>query len=189
MAKEVEIKIRLESAEAGRKLLRNSGFEEHCPRTLETNDLFDTAGQSLRSSRKLLRLRTYGDRHILTYKGPPEPGRFKVREEVEVEVGDAGSLRKILERLSFRRTFRYEKFRTEYRRPGEAGHVMLDETPIGVYLELEGDPHWIDGVARELGFGEACYVRDSYGTLYERHREIHGGDPEAMVFPREDQRQ
>ena len=92
-----------------------------------------------------------GDRHILTYKGPPEPGRFKVREEVEVEVGDAGSLRKILERLSFRRTFRYEKFRTEYRRPGEAGHVMLDETPIGVYLELEGDPHWIDGVARELG--------------------------------------
>lgn len=183
MAREVEIKIRLESAGYGCKLLERLGFAVEKPRVLERNELFDTADHRLRAARELLRVRTAGARHVLTYKGPPERGRHKSREEVEVEVGDGAELKKILEHLSFRPSFRYEKFRTEYRRAGEPGHVTLDETPIGVYFELEGDPHWIDAVAREMGFREESYVRDSYGTIYQRYREAHGGNPRAMVFP------
>lgn len=183
MAREVEIKIRLESVEHGRKLLERLGFVVEKLRVLERNELFDTADHRLRVARELLRLRIVGSRHVLTYKGPPERGRHKSREELEVEVGDAAELKKILEHLSFRPSFRYEKYRTEYHRAGEPGHVTLDETPIGAYFELEGDPHWIDSVAREMGFPEESYVRDSYGTLYQRYREAHGGDPRAMAFP------
>lgn len=182
MAREIEIKIRVASAQAGRELLEGRGFVVERARTLERNELFDTPEGRLRAAGELLRLRTVGERQLLTYKGPPERGRHKSREEVEVEVGSAGEVRKILAHLSFRPSFRYEKFRTEYHRAGEPGHVTLDETPIGAYMELEGDPGWIDRVAAELGFGEGSYIRDSYGTLYARHREVHGGDPHAMAF-------
>ena len=60
--------------------------------------------------------------------------------------------------------FRYEKYRTEFRQPRRAGVAMLDETPVGVYLELEGTPHWIDRTARRLGFQESDYITASYGA-------------------------
>ena len=47
----------------------------------------------------------------------------------------------IAERLGYRRVFRYEKYRTEFHQPRRAGVAMLDETPVGVFLELEGTPH------------------------------------------------
>ena len=46
--------------------------------------------------------------------------------------------------------FRYEKYRTTFRLPGL--HLDLDETPVGVFLELEGAPRAIDRAARSLGF-------------------------------------
>jgi hypothetical protein len=36
---------------------------------------------------------------------------------------------------------------------------MLDETPAGVFLELEGPSRWIDRTARRLGFAESDYLR------------------------------
>ena len=72
----------------------------------------------------------------------------------------------MLSRLDFIPTFRYEKFRTEYHRAGETGVATLDETPIGVYLELEGAPAWIDRSARRLGFAESDYSTASYYGLY-----------------------
>lgn len=103
---------------------------------------------------------------ILTYKGTAAAGKYKDREELEVEVSDPHRLTEMLARLDFVPTFRYEKYRTEYRRRGEVGVATLDETPIGVYLELEGAPGWIDRNARRLGFAESDYSTASYGGLY-----------------------
>lgn len=111
---------------------------------------------------------------ILTYKGKAAIGKYKDRDELEVEVSDPRRLSEMLERLDFVPTFRYEKFRTEYRRPGEAGLATLDETPIGVYLELEGAPGWIDRAARRLGFAESDYSTASYGGLYADYCRAHG---------------
>ena len=72
----------------------------------------------------------------------------------------------IVERLGYRRVFRYEKYRTEFHQPRRAGVAMLDETPVGVFLELEGTPHWIDRTARRLGFQESDYITASYGRVY-----------------------
>jgi adenylate cyclase class 2 len=60
--------------------------------------------------------------------------------------------------------------------------AMIDETPVGVYIELEGTPSWIDRTARQLGFEEKDYVTASYGRLYLDWCARHGTQPCNMVF-------
>ena len=96
---------------------------------------------------------------------------------------DPAALRQILERLGLRSCFRYEKYRTIYQRPGDAaGVVALDETPLGMWLELEGQPEWIDRTAALLGFTAQQYVTESYGGLWLQYCREHGIDRPNMVF-------
>jgi len=147
-------------------LLEGAGFRVSKPRIFEANTLFDTPQGSLWRSGRLLRLRRAGSQGILTYKGAPIAGKHKDREELETPVSNLDTMNQILARLDFTPGFRYEKYRTEYQRVGEAGVAALDETPIGVYLELEGAPDWIDTQARRLGFAESDYITASYYGLY-----------------------
>jgi adenylate cyclase class 2 len=187
--KEVEIKLRVESAAAARELLSGSGFEVRTPRHFESNVVYDTPALRLQSRDQLLRVRVVGEHPaVLTYKGPGEPGKHKSREEIELTLSDAGAFDGILHRLEMFPSFRYEKYRTEYERPGDPGHATLDETPVGVYVELEGPPAWIDATAKELGFSETAYIVSSYGRLYMEAREADPGLPRHMVFPARDRR-
>jgi adenylate cyclase class 2 len=180
---EIEIKLKLRgSVQAARRQIRSAGFEIHVPRVFETNALFDTGDQKLRTARELLRVRTVRKTGILTFKGVPQASKFKSREELEVQVSDPERLESILSRLGFERSFRYEKFRTEYKQAGKAGIVTLDETPIGNYFELEGKPVWIDRTARRLGFKETDYITLSYGRLYQLHCQEQGVEPTNMRF-------
>ena len=122
---------------------------------------------------------------ILTYKGAPAAGKYKDREELEVGVSDPRKLSDMLTRLDFIPTFRYEKFRTEYHRPGEAGVATLDETPIGVYLELEGTPGWIDRSAKRLGFAASDYSTASYYGLYAHYCRLNGLPVTHMTFQKQ----
>ena len=70
-----------------------------------------------------------------------------------------------------------------YERPGESGMATLDETPMGVYMELEGSPRWVDRSARRLGFSPADYIKSSYGRLWSEHRAARGEQMGDMVFP------
>ena len=163
-------------------MLRAAGFRPSKRRLFEANTLFDTARGALRRTGRLLRVREVGRLGILTYKGAESIGKYKDREELEVEVSDPRRLREMLARLDFIPTFRYEKFRTEYRRPGDAGLATLDETPIGVYLELEGAPGWIDRCARRLGFAESDYSTASYYDLYADYCRRHKLRPAHMTW-------
>jgi adenylate cyclase, class 2 len=165
-------------------LLRAAGFRISKRRVFEANTLFDSARGALRRKGSLLRVREAGPLGILTYKGTEAAGKYKDREELEVEVSDPRRLSEMLARLDFVPTFRYEKYRTEYRRPGEAGLATLDETPIGAYLELEGTPGWIDRSARRLGFAESDYSTASYYGLYADYCHRHGLRPTHMTFSR-----
>jgi len=182
--RETEIKIRLDSAAAGRRLLRRLGFSIVKRRAFEINVVFDTADGALRRGRKLLRLRQTGRQHTLTFKGPAAAGRHKSREEIESGFADAVSMRRILERLGYEPVFRYEKYRTEYGALQSTGEAMLDETPIGTFLELEGGPRWIDRTAGALGFSAPDYITASYGKLYLEHCQARGIKPGNMVFGR-----
>jgi adenylate cyclase class 2 len=182
MNQETEIKLAVPDLKTARRLLLAAGFQVSRPRVFEANTIFDTAGRSLRGTSNLLRLREAGGTVTLTHKGPPLPGRHKSREELEVEVADAAAMAAIMERLGFQPASRYEKYRTEFRQPRRAGVAMLDETPVGVYLELEGTAAWIDRTARRLGFQETDYITTSYGQLYLEWCRRHGQTPSRMVF-------
>jgi adenylate cyclase class 2 len=179
---ETEIKLAVPNVQGARRLLRAAGFRVFRRRVFEANTVFDTAGLILRRKHMVLRVREAGGRATFTYKGAPLAGKHKSREELEMEIPSGRTMAQILERLGFRPVFRYEKFRSEYRAPGGAGLATLDETPMGVYMELEGAARWIDRTARMLGFAESDYITATYSTLYLAWCKQRGVTPSNMVF-------
>jgi len=208
---EVEIKLPVQDVNALRTHLKRLRAREITPRTHESNTLYDTPQQNLRRRGQLIRLRieqpasTHGKKRpnenapaILTYKGPSllsrsamKAGRqskirrrFKIKEEAEVSITGAVELSRILVALGLHPVFRYEKFRTTYALPGVRGlKIELDETPVGVYLELEGPVAGIDRGARLLGYDRSEYMKDTYGSLYLADCRRHGRKPGDMLFP------
>jgi adenylate cyclase class 2 len=178
---ETEIKLRLPDAATGEQLLAQAAFAVSVPRTFEQNLVYDTEDLSLRKRGVVLRLRRTGEKVTLTVKGSALPGKYKSREESEVSVSDFAASEMILRQLGYRVAFQYEKYRTEFTST-KSGTVTLDETPIGIFLELEGSPEWIDGTARTLGFEETDYVVDSYGKLYLNYCQEHALEPANMTF-------
>ena len=179
---ETEIKLRVE-ARAARRLLALHGFRVRRRRVLESNIVYDTPDLALRRQGRLLRLRRAGRRITLTYKGPATAARHKSREELECRVPNFELLDQIIKGIGFQPVFYYEKFRTEYSAELSTGTVTLDVTPIGDFLEMEGEPEWIDETARLLGFAESAYITASYAALYLDYCRTSGGPVTAMVFP------
>lgn len=182
MPQEIEIKLAVSSARDARRRLKAAGFHVARRRLFEGNTIFDTPKLTLRRSHSVVRLREAGGEAILTYKGPPIPSRHKSREEIESTVEDPRAVRAVLERLGYRAVWRYEKYRTEYKLERGAGTATLDETPIGIYLELEGGPRWIDRMARVLGFTHQDYITASYGRLHMEYCKAHRLKRADMVF-------
>ncbi len=177
---EQEIKLAFESAGAARAAVTALGARLVTPRRLLTNQLFDASDNRLQAIGSALRVRRDGDRALLTFKGPVQPGVIKSRTEVETPVDHPREIVVILEALGFRPWFLYENRREEYTL-GNA-HVSVDETPIGSFIEIEGDPDTIARTAALLGRGPADYIRESYRTLYVRWCETKGMAPNDMTF-------
>jgi adenylate cyclase class 2 len=179
---ETEVKIRMpQGADSARQRIEHAGYQLVENRTLESDQLFDR-GDELRRSDQLLRLRRAGGRATITYKGPGERARHKSREEIEFDVSDATSFEQVLERLGYQPRFRYEKYRTKFAREGEGGFITIDETPIGVFLELEGPGEWIDATASQLGLSPSEYLTQSYASLYQEYRRERPDAPVNMIF-------
>ncbi len=143
---EVKVQVPMDVVEATRAAW--AWRLEH-PRTFEDDRLWDTPEGALRARGELLRLRRYGETVTLTWKGRPagDPA-FKRRPELEVTVADEAAVAAILGRLGLTVWFRYQKYRTVYRH-GDV-HVAVDETPLGVYVELEGPPEAIEASLRQF---------------------------------------
>jgi adenylate cyclase class 2 len=162
--KEIEIKFQIEDARQLVRRLRAAKFRRITPRTHEINTLYDLPGQPLRKRGDLLRLRKYGKDWVLTHKSKGTVGRHKTRIEIETKVDDGEKMNAILLALGFQPTFRYEKFRAEW---GDLdGHVVVDETPIGNFGEIEGPGNWIDKTAKALGIRPQDYITDTYAGLF-----------------------
>jgi adenylate cyclase class 2 len=128
----------------------------------------------------VLRVRAECGKSRLTFKGPLQPGIFKIREEIETVVGDGGVLLRVLEELGLRVWFRYEKYREEFSH--EDVIVAIDETPLGVFVEIEGSETGIASMAEALGRSTNDYIVDSYRALFLRHQQACGLSGTDMVF-------
>jgi len=178
---EIEVKLRFESAAAARDALEKLGASLVEPRVFEDNVLYDRAHAPLRDAGKLLRLRRVGERVVLTYKAPVAgEHRHKVREEHETRVGEFEAAVRILDGLGFFPSYRYQKYRTLYAIGGV--HACVDETPIGCFVELEGEPEAIDRVAERLGFAQDRYIRGTYRDLHEEAAGTSGPELGDLVF-------
>jgi adenylate cyclase, class 2 len=146
------------------------------PRHLEDNLMFDDADGRLVSGGCVLRLRRTPHGARLTWKGPRQVAHgVRSREEIELEVGDADAMQAVLRGLGLEPRFRYQKYREAWSHEGL--EIVVDETPIGCFLELEGEPEAIHRVAMALGYGRDDYVLDSYVALF-----VAGGGTGDMVF-------
>jgi adenylate cyclase, class 2 len=182
MPLETEVKLRLKGSQQDLvKLLEQLGYAAG-RRTLEVDQVYDRASGKLRASGRLLRLRSKGRDWIVTYKGPANTDRHKSREEIETHLADGPAFAQILTGLGYLPAFRYEKQRTTFRAEGAAGIVTLDETPMGDFLELEGEPFWIDHTAQLLGYTAEHYITASYAALYQEYRLLNPAVPEDMTF-------
>jgi len=136
--KEIEIKFRVADLRALARQLRAAGFRVVTRRTHEMNTLYDLPGEVLRGRKELLRLRKYGADWTLTHKARKKTGRHSSREELETGVLDGKKMDAILRALEYAPSFRYEKFRAEW--TDGKGQVVVDETPVGNFCEIEGAP-------------------------------------------------
>jgi len=183
-AAEIELKFVVADERALRAAVDRLGFRLVTARTFEANLLYDTADRQLRSRRQILRIRQYGDRCTVTHKRTAESNpndlRYKTRIETESLVEDAESLAEIFTQLGYGPVFRYEKFRTEWET--DEGHLVLDETPIGTWAELEGPPSWIDSMLEKLGVPSSDCSTESYGRLFLAWKERTGSPAENLTF-------
>jgi adenylate cyclase, class 2 len=164
---ETEVKVKCDDFDALRSAHPELGWEVVAPRHFEDNTVFDRPSEDLKGLGALLRLRVVDGVGTLTYKGLlPESAAsaMKVREELETGVEHPDVLAAILERLGYRRAFRYQKYRTVYRLRGPEGEAlaMRDETPFGTFLEIEGAEAAVSGLAAALGIDPSRFIRESY---------------------------
>ncbi|MCS7080654.1 MAG: class IV adenylate cyclase [Chloracidobacterium sp.] len=189
---EAEIKLAGPTLDALHQRLTAAGctLELVAPRHFEDNWLFDTPARLLFNTRQALRVRIRDDKDgaVLTHKGKPAatpPSGVKVREEIEVTVSDGPALMRLLEKLGFEKTFRYQKFRTTYRLRHADGielWAMFDETPIGCFVELEGEATSIERLIRCLGLAPGDYITVSYPHLQFERCRADGKPLEDMTF-------
>jgi adenylate cyclase, class 2 len=183
-AMETEVKIRVADREALEQKLPALGFARITERTLERNTLHDTPDRKLRNTRQILRIRQYGSKWVVTHKcvpsGMTEEGPHKNRVETETLVEDGPAMGKVFEALGFGPVFVYEKWRTEW--ADQQGHCVIDETPLGVYAELEGPSEWIDATARNLDIRESEFITLSYGRIFELWRDQSGSKAANFTF-------
>ncbi len=179
MANEVEIKFVIHDLEGLRDRLIAVGFREQTPRTHELNTLYDRDGE-LRARGQVLRIRQYGEIWTVTHKSKGTNSRHKTREEIETQVKGGEALAQIFGALGYQPAFTYEKFRSEW--TDGAGHVVLDETPIGNYGEIEGPPEWIDRTAGQLRLKESDYIQKSYVELFFQWAQHNRSKAQNMTF-------
>lgn len=180
MAIEHEVKLPFASIEAARQAVEAAGGRLVHSRRLLDDRLFDDEAGGLRERGCALRARQDGERAFITWKGPPDRGPIKSREELETEVKSAGTAIAIFSALGYVQRFRSQKYRAEYRI--QEALVTIDETPIGVFVEIEADPAQIELVARALGRGPSDYVLDSYPALWRQWCERDGRPFGDMLF-------
>jgi adenylate cyclase class 2 len=162
---EIEVKFYLFDADRTREDILALGAAP-MGRTFETNTCFEDKEKTFKARDILLRLRK-DDKARLTFKSPPRTGdsEFKVYRELEVIVDDFENCHALLEALGFSPARRYEKWRETFLY-GDT-KLLVDTTPVGVFLEIEGDKANIRALAGRLNLKWNHRILLNYLAIFE----------------------
>ncbi len=187
---EIEIKLKVDKEKVSKILP-----DETCPvsRVFEDDILYDFNDFRLTKNGYLLRLRSRfpvdasenidadNGEFVLTWKGPAEKEKtYKKREELEFDFKEKSAAERFVSSLGLTRIWRYQKYRNIYKTEGLV--ITLDSTPMGVFMELEGEPEFIDKYAAISGFSRDDYITGTYYDLWQEYRKTNRDAPEVMVF-------
>lgn len=166
---ETEVKFYLPEIEPVRNMIIRMSAES-TGRIFETNLRFEDADNTLIRRQSLLRLRKDA-RARLTFKAPSnEPdAEFKTLKELEVEVSDFSTMRRILEALGYHAEQAYEKWRETF--VAQATTLCLDVMPFGNFLEIEGEKTAIKDLAGRLGLLWKKRITANYLAIFESIRQ------------------
>jgi len=180
---ETELKFRVTDRPALEARLLSLGARGGPPE-YEYNLILDDRKGSLREKGMALRLRETEGKGLVTLKGKKTvKGGVKTRVEIETEVDLPRRMLSVFEALGYEIRFRYEKRRATWTFEDRARPVVVvDETPIGLFGEIEGEDAAIRRLAAELGLREPQFLTDSYLSLYRLAREKDSSLPPDMVF-------
>lgn len=182
---EREVKLLFPTAAAARAAIVALGAAPAHARRLQDDSLYDTPDETLRRKGCVIRIRTErwsdgADTTTLTVKGPVQPGEMKVREEHETRVEKGDAVKQAFDAVGLRPWFRYQKYREEFVADGMV--IAIDETPVGTYVELEGDEAAIHAMTTALGRSPADFIVDSYYRLFMKRRSDLGLRGDHMLF-------
>ncbi len=171
MSIEIEAKIKVERLdEFPARLEKLAGTFLGQTRQLDT--FFDRDDLSLKTGGCGLRLRREEAggqaKTILCFKGPRQPGPFKHREEIELDVSPPDQAQALLDRLGYHPRRQVEKHRQSWRL--ENCIICLDQVAgLGCFIEVEGpDEKSVARVAAALGLDPADHIPHSYAALLAR---------------------
>ena len=180
MGVEIEAKMRAADLSAVRDRLKAAGAMR-VGLVTETNRFFEASDRRLAAEDQGLRLRTNTNaetgaaEHVVTFKGPRQPGPFKTREELEFTVGDAAACAAVLARLGYPHQLMFEKRRESWSLDG--CKVELDELPhLGTFVEVEGrDEAAVQAVRQKIGLADEPSLQEGYASMVAKHLEKTGG--------------
>jgi adenylate cyclase class 2 len=186
MSRTFESEVKLACDDLDR--LSRAGFELRVveSRHFEDNWLLDLPRRKLFRQGEALRVRSVNGKGWITYKGAvrQDQSPVKVREEIEFETDAPERAVELFARLGYHRSFRYQKYRTVYETvvDDQRLHVVLDETPMGNFIEIEGNEAAIVRVLEAAGFSAKDAVRQSYPELQASRCRERGVPIEDLVF-------
>ncbi|MFA5382018.1 MAG: class IV adenylate cyclase [Candidatus Micrarchaeia archaeon] len=180
---EVEIKIlNINVKEIEKKLIKLGA--KKIGKNLVQIEFFDFPDEKISKNKSILRLRKYGKTIELTHKTKRKnQGKFKVREETEINIDNFENAEKILKKLGLKCINKSEKYRTSYKY--ENLKIEIDQHPkISAYMEIEGNKKDIEKLVKKLGFTmkDACNLTSS-GVLKK-----YGVNPINLKFKKKSKR-
>lgn len=136
MADEIELKFLDIDKDAMIKKIEALGAEKKYDEVLEGYKIIGGDCTLNDSTKDELRVRKIGDKIFLTFKGPRQDSNMTIREELEVEVSDMETTKKIMERLGFATVKLATKRRIHYELGETHFEIELFDF-IPPYLEIE----------------------------------------------------
>ncbi|MBI3861384.1 MAG: class IV adenylate cyclase [Planctomycetia bacterium] len=139
-----EVELKFPIADARPALARLSALGASAAHSVEQADCyFNHPSRDFGQTDEALRIRSIGDRHLVTYKGPVIDVQTKTRREIEIPLDGSDArdkLAEILAQLGFRAVREVRKSRQPYHlhRDGREFEVAHDQVVgLGTFLEIE----------------------------------------------------
>jgi predicted adenylyl cyclase CyaB len=179
---EVELKSVVEDEARRRAAVERAGGKLVFEGRLEDRR-YDTRDRALSARDEVLRLRVYSTptqtRAELDWKGPTRrEGGYKLREELDVHVGDPDALAGILERLGYVVTIAIDRTIVQY--DLDAAMIRFERYPrMDDLVEVEGTPEQIEHAIAVLGLPREGFTSERLPDFVRRY-EARSGQQAAL---------